>query len=125
MLDLGASNHAVNVGDAANTLDSLNDSLSIHGQPGAQNMLTVFDLGAGSPHTYVLDNNLVSRTAAADITYDHITTVALWAGQKKSNTIDLRGTGAGVQLTTVNTGNAGDSIQLGVQTIRSMDISVP
>jgi hypothetical protein len=112
-LDLGASNHAVAVGDAANTLDSLNGPLAVHGQSGAQNVLTVRDLGAGTHHTYALGADGVSRSGAADITYDHLTGMALWAGQAKPNTIDVRGTGAGVQLTTVNTGNAGDSVRLG------------
>jgi hypothetical protein len=113
ILGLGGSNHAVTVGDAANTLDSLNGPLAVHGQSGAQNELTVFDTGTAAPHTYVLDNGLVSRIGAANIAYDHMTSVVLGAGQKKSNTIAVRGTSPGVLLTTVNTGNAGDTVQLG------------
>jgi hypothetical protein len=112
-LDLGASDHAVIVGDGATTLNHENGSLTIHGQPGAKNLLTVFDFGAASSHTYVLDNGLMSRDGAADTLYDHLTSVVLWAGQQHANTINVRGTGPGVQLTTVFTGNAGDMVRLG------------
>ncbi|HLJ95798.1 MAG TPA: calcium-binding protein [Gemmataceae bacterium] len=112
-LDLSTAPHDIAISDASNTLDHLRGPLTIHGQLGAQEALKVIDTGAASAEVYLLDAGGLSRSGAALISYDHLGTVVLSAAQSNPNMIDVRGTDAGLLLTTVDLGNAGDVIRVG------------
>jgi hypothetical protein len=75
-LNTGAGNDTIIVGNAANSLDSVQGALSITGQ-GGTNTLKLNDQGSSAAHAYTLTANSVSRDGAATVTFANIKTLVI------------------------------------------------
>ena len=81
VLNAGSGNDVVNVGSGGNTstLDSIQGPLTVNSQT-SQTALNFNDQGSTTGQAYALTSTSLSRSGAATITYDPVTSLAINAG---------------------------------------------
>jgi hypothetical protein len=105
IVDTGAGNNAISVGDSSQTLNKVLGNLTINGGAG-QDSLTIDDSGAGSSQTYDLSATQFDREGPPDnmVNYSAISSLNFDAGDNgDTNTIKVTGTPGGVPVS-VQTG---------------------
>ena len=109
-VEAGPGDDTINVGSAANELDTIAGNLNIDGQ-GRFNTLTINDQNTVTSQVYTVTDDEISRVGGPDIYYSDLSRVALNAGGAGSNTVNIESTLSGV-LTTVNagTGSTGSGV---------------
>jgi serralysin len=98
------------VSPSPNGSDSLLGPVAVHGRPGVSYMV-YSDAFASAAQTSTLTANTISRTGAADVTFDNLFEVIFAAAIVGGNTINVQGVAAGVTVA-LNPAN-GDSITIG------------
>lgn len=110
ILYVGDGSASVHVSPTAQTLDGIKGSITVHGI-GELTSLDINDQADALNHAYTLTSSTVTRTGAAQITFDNIGTFIVNAGAA-NNAITIQSTAAGTNAT-VNGGNGNDTFNIG------------
>jgi hypothetical protein len=97
--------------DANYTMDSLQGALAIHGQPGSDSLVILYDYYNPVGQTYTLSAGLATRSGIAPISYDGLDEVILYTGIAGGNQVNVQSTAAGVLLNLSVSG--GDTVYVG------------
>jgi hypothetical protein len=110
ILNGASGGNAFEVGSGPTGSDSLLGPVAVHGWPGSSFMV-YDDALATAAQTYTLTANTISRTGAADVTFDNVYEVILESAIVGGNTINVPSVAAGVGVA-FNPAN-GDTITIG------------
>ena len=117
-LDVQAGTQARNtitIGSATVGLDAINGAISVTGNAGATNDLTIDDSGSTTGHEYVMDRNFVQRLDKARIGYQNVSNLDLRAGPATDHVVvqdTMSLIRAGIGGTTIDQSGGNDVIDV-------------
>jgi hypothetical protein len=109
IVNAGAGNNSITVGDAGSTLNGIREALTVNGLPGS-NLLILNDQGNRANQIYTLATGTLTRAGLATITYAGMQNLVLNSGQG-ANHINIQSPGA-LNATIINGGSGSNTIQL-------------